>query len=457
LDERLSTSDREDLYTFFVVTNNPYYTQNKWIIEDLLNKSLEAKHGNYSLFDIQSEILSNIIAADAAKQKYARWKDRYAKAIGALKKNKSTLARIKEAQSRFEFVQNSEIAARLFIGQLRSVGDGIAWWFLNYDRASLRLLAEHDYVPVPTLGTGLDKEIYECARLASKGHPFLLNSITNFLRIGDITIFDKSTNTFKLLEVKAGKLQTPRTIRQGKHLAIVQESLKRGSHSLSSGVTIANITSRKPLLTYTKILETAMLEAKQKLASSRVFGHYLSFGVFYLKEMGNLPEKDTKQIQGRIIDRCMSILQDKNDIPLPFMSNIFATVHFSRMLAPYTIFPIDPSLRFSLLTGEFLIISQLNVSGLARWLEKRGWKTKIIMPPSKFSRDDKPAFVPVLQVFRNNRPLGVEIGLDIISCAAMEFWMAEAFERMLLATPTKAIRDYAYSVNFPNIGKYAWD
>ncbi len=384
MDERLNTSHREDIHIFSVATKNSYYNENKWILKELFDKSLKAKHGNYSLFKIQFELLGHILAAYSAYKKYVHRKSLFTRAITSLIRNKAPLERIKQAQSRLEFMQNSAMAAQFFLGQLRSIGDGIAWYFLNYDRATLRLLAEHPYVAVPQLGKGLDTELYRCAELALEKIPFILNAITNFLRIGDITIYDESNDAYRLVEVKAGKMQTARTLRQGKHLSLVQEALETGSHNIAHPDIIhTRIFSQKPLLTYLKILEAAMFEAKGKLASSRVFGDYLSFCLFYTKNIINLADSESSQITETTIERCSSIRKTKTDFILPTFSNIRHTVHFSRILAPYTIFPIDSDLRFSLISGDYLLLTMINISGLSRWLMKRGWEVEILSLPDK--------------------------------------------------------------------------
>lgn len=460
MDERLNTTYREDVHIFSVATNNTYYNENKWIIKDLFDKSLKAKHGNYSLSDIQFELLGHILASYSAYQKYLRWGGFFAKAIKNLKSNKAPLERIKKAQSRLEFMQDSATAAQFFLGQLRSIGDGIAWWFLNYDRATLRLLAEHSYVSIPEPGTGLYAEICKCAELASEKTPFILNTITNFLRVGDITIYDKSADTYKLVEVKAGKMQTSRTLRQGEHLALVQEALQTGSHTIAHpDVTHTRITAKLPLLTYVKVLEKAMYEARDNLASSRVFGDYLSFGLCYVKKIITLPEAESAQISEATINRCSSIRKTKKDFILWFLGSILHTVHFSRMLAPYTIFPIDSDLRFSLISGDYLLLTQINVSGLARWLMKRGWEAEVLSLPDKPPdlSESRYAYIPILRVHKRNSPLGVEIPLDIVSGAAMELWMPESFEITIQAVLSYGYSKNAYTVTFPNKSKYAWD
>jgi len=157
------------------------------------------------------------------------------------------------------------------------------------------------------------------------------------------------------------------------------------------------------------------------------------------------------------MNRCMSILRAKTDVPLPLMSNILPTIHFSRMLAPYTIFPIPGELRFEIMTGEFFIYSLLNISGLERWLRNRGWRTTYVSPPDTIVRGNEPTHLPVLRVFKANSRKVAEIGLDTMALAAMELWMPESLERIIEAIIDQGMSDGAYTVNFPNIGKYAWD
>jgi hypothetical protein len=109
------------------------------------------------------------------------------------------------------------------------------------------------------------------------------------------------------------------------------------------------------------------------------------------------------------------------------------------------------------MTGEFWIYTQLNISGLERWLQSRGWRTKYVPPPDKVVRGKEPTHLPVLQVFKADSPKGAEIGLDTMALAAMEFWMPESIERIIEAIVDQEMPDSAYTVNFPNTGKYAWD
>ena len=455
MDESLHFSERQDVHTFATITNSPFFTDNRHIIESLFVKSLEAKHGAYPLFDIQSELLGHIIAAESARKKYLRWKNMYAKAQSSLISRGAPLARIRDAQARIDFTEEAAMAAKWVVSRLRSIGDGIAWWFFDYDRANLRVIVEHDAVSVPVVGTGLLSEIAKFASLVAEGRKVLLNAITNFLRTGDITVYDEASGEYQLIEIKTGKKRDSRVMRQKEHLALVQNAIDTGSHSLT-GHRISKIRADRPLLTYATSLENTLREAQTDFCSSRKFGEYLSFVVFNMHMLGELPIEEAEAKSASELNRMMSVRR-RDDVMLPTMSSMLPTVHFSRMLVPYVVFPIAPDLRLGLLTGDFCYFSQMNISGLARWLRRRGWKADALTIDAAEPKLGQFNPVFVLQVSKPSARNGVRIPLDILCAAAHEFWMPESIERLIEAGISRKMPEGDYAACFKNTGKYAWD
>lgn len=460
---RIKYDPYADAHTFSKIKFNSLYKQYIPIVRELFNKSIRASRGNYSIFDLQAELCRNILLTNKERKRLLYKKELCGKGLTNLVKRNAAQERIKRAQKDIETMQDYATAANWVIRQLRSIGDGIAWRFFNYDRATLRLLAEHDYVSVPEIDKGLFTEMDAIQLLQERGIPFLMNTITNFLRVGDITIYDKAENRYKLLEIKSGTRQTEKIIRQSKHRDFTQMGLNEGFQYVGGAIIMKRM-STKPLLTYVKSVENAMIEAEQDLASSRLFGDYLSVAVFPLSKIINkVRDEDMIQLQKRTLDRAMSVLKTKEDVRLRLMSNIFPLAHFIPVLAPYAIFPISPDRRFDILTGDFLILSQLNVSGLARWLQKRGWETKIVLSSDQVSeKNGEFKFIPVLKVWNGNKSKsiikGVDIPLEILIIAALEFWMPQSIEAMISTIIELGIDTIGFhSVNLSNVGKYAWD
>ena len=346
--------------------------------------------------------------------------------------------------------------------RLRSIGDGIAWRFLKYDRAILRLLAEHAPVSTPEFNKGLISELNELVRLAEEEeHDVLLNAITNFLRVGDITTCHLTTGNFDLVEVKSSKHTDSRIQRQGEYHTLVQEGLQSGVSQLG-GMKIRRVMAQKPLRSHIRSVEHAMREAEERLGASRKFGDYLSVIVFAPdKIVDSVPEENWDQLRSPLFDRLFSVCKSSSDIVLPVLDSLFLMSHFSPNIAPYTIYPIHPRFRFALITGEIVVMSMLNVSGLAHWLEKRGWTVTMLQVPDQLPDNHDPPVVPVFRMFKGD--LEVEIDLSILMVAAAEFWMPESVEElastiMQEVPPRSQGEPGQYSqVNFPNTGKHAWD
>lgn len=458
MDERTSFNRREDIHIFTTVTNNPFFKQNRHIIKELFIKSIKAKHKKYSLFEIQFELLGHIIACEKIRKKYLKRKEWYAKTLVSLVEGKADIERIKIAQQHIKDMNEYSTTAKWIIFCLRSIGDGIAWWFFDYDRPTLRLLSEHDYIPVQKLGVGLLKEIEEYIKQIEQGNIVLINSITNFLRVGDLTLYNLEEKKYKLIEVKSTIHNNQKIQRQTKHRNRIEKWFNTEIHDVF-GPAMKKISVNKPLLTHLKTLETVMIEADKNLGSSCVYGDYIAFGVFSLTKLNKIDEVESERKRTEIINRICSVVK-KGDIALPVMTNIAASLHFSRGNAPYSIFPLDLEKRFRLMIGEYLIMIILNISGFKRWMNKRGWKTTFVNLPNEIPTESVP-YIPMLQITQGIRT--VELGLDMFTLASMELWMPESLELevngIIKATKnmTKQISSAFYTCTYPNIGKYTWD
>ena len=160
----------------------------------------------------------------------------------------------------------------------------------------------------------------------------------------------------------------------------------------------------------------------------------------------------------KILHRCFSV-RKKDDIVMPPMTNIFPMAHFILNFAPYPVFPLDYAARLKLLTGDLFLISILNISGLARWLIKRGWEVEIVDIHDSAANHNEFKFRPVLRVSKNYRDYkkSAEIPLDAFSIAAVEFWMPESIENSLNKVIELDSESNFHIINFPNYGKCAWD
>lgn len=360
-------------------------------------------------------------------------------------------------------MREGEASATWVADLILRIGDGIAWRVLNYDRSSLRLLAEHPPISAPQLDIGLVTELGELLRIIyEEGRQAVLGAVTNFLRVGDITTYDSSTDSATVVEVKTENIATARTRSQGEYLSVVQEGLRAGEHSVS-GVRIRKIVAAAPLKTYVLSVERAMREAEQKLSASRRFGDILTVAVLATDQMvDTIPESDWDRARRPAMDRLARAQSRKTDRVLP-MNNLDTLTHFSPNMAPYAVFPIEPRLRFKLLTGEFHVLSALNVSALARWLGNRGWSNEVFDPSPDLDLTQPLMNIPALRV--SIEGVSVEIGLGLLAIAALEFWMPESIEeavRTIFAispdsTSADQTPDWLTQVNFPNAGTYAWD
>ena len=311
---RIRIDLKKDVHAFARASTHRFYKTNVKVLEEVFDRSLRTRRGSPGFLELQLQLLGYLLKTDEVRKKHRRYQTMIGRAIRTLASNEVDLERIKYAQRRFEDMEDYVTATRWFAERLRSVGDGIAWRFLDYDRAALRLLAEHAPVSIPEANRGLFIEVEELLRLAEEeGRPVLLNTITNFLRIGDITSYAPDAGDVRLIEVKSSVAKNEHTRRQMNYLNLIQKGLNSGIHTMPNAK-LRKVVIDKPLLTYVRSVEQAMREAEQNLVSSRRFGDYLSVAVFAVdKIIEAVPEEKHEQIRRGPLDRLFSIHKKSTD------------------------------------------------------------------------------------------------------------------------------------------------
>ncbi|HZR29657.1 MAG TPA: hypothetical protein VFA71_12840 [Terriglobales bacterium] len=111
------------------------------------------------------------------------------------------------------FVESQIFFYQLYANAVRGIGDGIAWRVLNYDRAVLRALSDGQSKQ-QIVAQGTINELTEwCHQFDTDSGIAILNSLTNWLSIGDVTVL-KNDNSVEIIEVKSSKTSSSRITRQ---------------------------------------------------------------------------------------------------------------------------------------------------------------------------------------------------------------------------------------------------
>ncbi|MDA1036465.1 MAG: hypothetical protein O3B65_06235, partial [Chloroflexi bacterium] len=172
------------------------------------------------------------------------------------------------------------------------------------------------------------------------------------------------------------------------------------------------------------------------------------------------PEGEWHTCTSSHIKRMLSIQKKKSDVLLPVTSNLLEIASFSRLVSPLSIRPLPPDQRYSLLSGDTILLTVLNVSGLARWFERRGWHALVVIPDTEPDLSGV-GYVPGIRVEKDGKV--AELPLDILTLASHELWMRESLEavaetiveRVAMTSPGSSLG--MIQVSLVNVGESALD
>lgn len=250
----------------------------------------------------------------------------------------------------------------------RIVGDGLAWRLLGYDRALMRALAEAPTKP-HVLSPGTIEEVKQWASEFHSGDGVpILNSLTNGLAIGDLTVVHPDQSV-EIVEVKASNSKSGRGVRQRQAMSELITVLNEGRANIPDRQVQIEILDIKPESRLKQLEELLLAAGKRGWAAERIGACCFveAFDVTAIEDMESAMEQ---------VDRARNSVRSWQPDDDVHQSSSLDLLTYSPNCAPFSIFPFSPRLCVEVMVGKKFFYSSLNVSQLCRELENGGWKVR---------------------------------------------------------------------------------
>ena len=337
----------------------PLQEDYKEIIEDYLFISRKRRKNKFSIYKLQLSILGDLLqhtkAIDAIKI-----------ILGKLEADSSSTKEEREKQIR---TYQNQIGANLLINQsLKTIIDGMAWRYLNYNRAILSVLSNKEDSGPVRLDEGLITELLAFSKeILHEKKRAIINDISNFLRNGDITTIDDNGD-IELIEVKSSKRRGRRITRQKEKLQEVVEFFNTGITEYE-GSKLTILPCDVPLKNYLAILRKTIAKARQTCCSSELFGNYMILECVDAEKLD-----DVDKVIEYFDSRHKSVKnhwEQNNDVVFSF--NSLDRRVFSANLAPFSVFPLSIEDITALMIGRIYLTYRINLTEILKIFEKDGW------------------------------------------------------------------------------------
>lgn len=258
---------------------------------------------------------------------------------------------------------------RLYANAMRIIGDGLAWRAFNYERAVMRALCQRA-TNQTIVAEGTAEELYEWSKTFDRNSGLaILNSITNVLSLGDVTIVHDD-GTGEIVEVKAGGGSSGRITRQKQEMRETVQLLSAGKGQLESeNIEILKLDVRPE--NNQAILYGLLDDASRTGWSGGKVDDCCYLECIDIRKLG----EDNEELRKHLADsRSQQVgeWESRNDFVLSMSS--LDILSFTPNCAPFSVFPFPSAMCIGLLTGALSYISYYNISALCRTLEGLGWE-----------------------------------------------------------------------------------
>lgn len=339
---------------------------NNWrdVIEDYLYISRKRINNKLSMFKLQLNILMDMI--DNVKSI-----DSYKSSLIKLEKEKEQgLITEDDFNEGVKYVNTRINGFNIINMSLREIVDGIVWRYLKFNRPILYYLADKQEIGPPRPDAGLIESLNQFTDIFLSPNNFaILNDISNFLRVGDITKISED-GTIELIEVKSGKRKRGRRItRQKQRMSELVEFFNTGFSEYDGQTFKINDSNIKKIHYFGNLLDS-IKRARNKGYDSTLIGNYLIIEVVDLRKVSDIEiyEKYFQKKHESVKERW----NHNRDILI--QSLFIQKLRYSRNYIPYSIYPYDTDICTDIIMGRLMIKTIINYSEIFRSLRKAGWQ-----------------------------------------------------------------------------------
>jgi hypothetical protein len=330
------------------------------ILEDFLEISRKRQKNWTALSRLQLHMLEELLVQEAAVKHY---RDALSK-LGA--SSESGKGEPEESQEGV-FARQQLFFFRLYANAIRSIGDGIAWRALGFDRAVTRLMSERETKQHLT-SEGTAEELREWSYHFESGTGLaILNALTNCLAIGDVTVV-REDGSVEIVEVKSSNTKSGRKVRQKHRMSEVVTLLDSGAGENENREVRIEILPITPETGLDQIEELLQSASKTGVAAKRISN------CLYVEAVDLLAMDDAQTLQKKadsLRDQVVGEWSRRGDFVVDM--NSFDTMAFTPNCAPFSVFPFKPRTCVDLLIGSKFYTTYLNENAVAKEFENRGW------------------------------------------------------------------------------------
>ncbi|OGC97836.1 hypothetical protein A2634_05465 [Candidatus Amesbacteria bacterium RIFCSPHIGHO2_01_FULL_48_32] len=299
----------------------------------------------------------------------------------------------------------------------KTICDGIAWRNLNYNQMFLLSAARgFGYVAIDYKSKDF-RGMYIVAYNISErlGSTVIINDLTRFLRIGDLTDIKDGVPFIHELKEYGKEVKNMFTLRKvkGKISRQAVRLLELQRIALSAEAKVGNQIIGKsvidlPLQTNLAKVERLIKRSKKEIIVHEQVESFLTIEVTNFQEIKSHKGFDIEAIKAKSSRIRADIVHSNWD---SFYSD--ERGNFMRMFVPYSIFPFTNENCINLMSGNYLVKSMLSISKLKEFLIQNGWEIEDV-DEAALDRQIKKYDITHSDIFSLNNPLYTEDTLSDI-------------------------------------------